>query len=137
MSRAVLVDSGPLYVQVDRDDEHHLQARDEMTEVARGGWLITAIVPTIQETHRLILYRLGRHVASIWISEINRRATIVAPARADYDLACARLAQYPDQDITLADALLATMSLHRQVPVWTYDHHFDILGAQRWFPGQR
>jgi hypothetical protein len=46
----------------------------------------------------------------------------------------ALLARLPDQDITLVDSISHVMSRRLGIPIWTYDHHFDILRAERWYP---
>lgn len=37
-----------------------------------------------------------------------------------------------DQPITLTDATLAAMGRRLGLPVWTYDHHFDIMQVEVW-----
>ncbi len=135
MSRVLLADTGPLYAVIDRSDEHHQRALDEFEAIMNVGLTLTVIVPVVQETHRLLLQRIGLHVASPWLQEINAATVIVATNLDDYWQACLRLHQYPDQRISLGDGLLAVVSQRLNSPVWTYDHHFDILGAERWYPG--
>jgi predicted nucleic acid-binding protein len=135
VSRVVLADSGPLYAIIDRSDEHHQQAKQEFASITNADLSLTLIVPVVQETHRLLLQRIGLHVASPWLHEINSTTAIVTTNLDDYWQACARLSQYPDQRISIGDGLLAAVSQRLQSPVWTYDHHFDTLGATRWYPG--
>jgi len=42
------------------------------------------------------------------------------------------LRNYPDQKITLHDAALAIVSRDLAIPVWTFDHHLELMGAQIW-----
>ena len=42
------------------------------------------------------------------------------------------ITHYPDQPITLFDALLAVMSERFDLPVWTFDHHFDVMRVAVW-----
>lgn len=130
-----MADSGPLYAIIDRSDQHHQRARDEFESIANAELSLTVIVPIVQETHRLLLQRIGLHVASPWIEEINAATVVIATNLDDYWQACLRLAQYPDQRISVGDALVAVVSQRLQSPVWTFDHHFDTLGAKRWYPG--
>jgi hypothetical protein len=37
--------------------------------------------------------------------------------------------------MTLFDAVLASFAIRENLLIWAYDHHFDILGAERWYPG--
>jgi hypothetical protein len=39
---------------------------------------------------------------------------------------------YPDQSITLFDAILATLASPLSLPVWTYDHHCDTMRVDVW-----
>ena len=96
---------------------------------------LTMIVPVVQETHHLLLQRIGLHIASPWLEEINATTAIVATNLDDYWQVCALLARFPDQRISIGDGLLAVVSKRLMSPVWTYDHHFDILGAEHWYPG--
>ena len=135
MSRTLFADSDPLYALIDRSDEHHRQARLEFETIVNDGLTLSVIVPVIQETHRLLLQRIGPHVAAPWLAEINAATFIIDTNLDDYWQACSLLARFPDQRISIGDGLLAAVSQRLQSPVWTYDHHFDILGAARWYPG--
>jgi len=43
-----------------------------------------------------------------------------------------RVRGYADRRLTLTDLVLATMSVRLVAPVWTYDHHFDLLQVAVW-----
>jgi len=43
-----------------------------------------------------------------------------------------RVRGYADQRLTLTDLVLATMSVRLVAPVWTYDHHVDLLQVAVW-----
>lgn len=32
----------------------------------------------------------------------------------------------------MADAINAEISDRLQIPMWTYDHHFDVMGSRVW-----
>ena len=57
---------------------------------------------------------------------------LVNPRREDYLEAGRRAGLYSDQKITLFDALSAVLSDELEVPIWTYDHHFDVMRAAVW-----
>jgi uncharacterized protein len=61
-----------------------------------------------------------------------RTAILLTPTEEDHRGAIERVLGYPDQDITLADALCAEISDRVEMPVWTYYHHFDVMGARVW-----
>jgi predicted nucleic acid-binding protein len=49
--------------------------------------------------------------------------------RCDYDAALPRLAGYPDQRSPCIDAVYAALAERLDLPVWTFDHHFDVMGS--------
>ncbi len=133
MSRTILADSGPLYAAVDPADQYHARAQVELTELAAGGWQVVVLLPTILEAYSLILYRLGIPTAHRWLDDLSGGAVPVVPTAADTASAFALVRRYPDQDLTLFDALLAIASTRLVASVWTYDAHFDVLRADRWY----
>jgi predicted nucleic acid-binding protein len=133
MNRAVLADTGPLYAAVDPDDQYHARAQAELIELAADGWQVLAILPTILEAYTLILHRLGIPTAHRWLDDLTGSATPLIPTAADATAAFALVRRYPDQDVTLFDALLAIVSTRLAATIWTYDAHFDILRADRWY----
>jgi predicted nucleic acid-binding protein len=69
------------------------------------------------------------------LEELDRTATIVLPIDSDFVEARALVGRFPDQAISLFDAVVVAVSQRLDVPVWTYDFHFDVLGAHRWYGG--
>lgn len=133
MSRTILADSGPLYAAVDPADQYHARAQAELTELAAGGWQVLVLLSTILEAYSLILYRLGIPTAHRWLDDLSGGAAPVVPTAADTAAAFALVRRYPDQNLTLFDALLAITSTRLAARVWTYDAHFDVLRADRWY----
>jgi predicted nucleic acid-binding protein len=133
MSRTILADSGPLYAAVDPADQYHARAQAELTALAADGWQVAVLLPTILEAYSLILYRLGIPTAHRWLDDLSGGAVPVVPTAADTAAAFALVRRYPDQDLTLFDALLAIASTRLAASVWTYDAHFDVLRADRWY----
>jgi predicted nucleic acid-binding protein len=39
---------------------------------------------------------------------------------------------FKDQPITLFDATVAVLAQRTGLPVWTYDHHFDVMRVPVW-----
>lgn len=134
MIRTVLADTTPLYAAIDPSDEHYQQSRAEMQQLKDDGWEVAVIMPTVMEAYSLTQRKLGSRVALRWLGEVNAFAGYLVPEGEDYSLALARIRRYLDQDITLFDTLLYAVSDRLSIPIWTYDHHFDILGASRWYP---
>jgi predicted nucleic acid-binding protein len=135
LSRPILADTGPLYALIDRDDADHSRAHEERVAIRDAGLHVAVLVTTMIEAHRLLSQRLGFQQARSWLADTNRQVLIVFREQADYVIASAYIQRFADQRISLCDALLTAASIRRTDPVWTYDHHFDTLGAARWYPG--
>ena len=129
--RSVLADTGPLYAAVDPHDAHHEQALRELEQLARSRREVIVSFSTLLETYSLLLRRLGRKVASIWLAEMTN-ASLVNPNLEDYKQAVARLQAFADQPITLFDATVAALATRLGVAVWTYDHDFDVMRVPVW-----
>lgn len=87
---------------------------------------------TLQEAHALVLRRLGIARAGTFLREMVGTTVLVVPTEEDHRQAIQRVLRYPDQDISLADAVNAAVSGRLETPVWTYDHHFDVMGVGVW-----
>jgi predicted nucleic acid-binding protein len=130
--RSVLADTGPLYALVDTDDGLHGRARSEARRIAEQGWTVVVAFPTLAESHSLVVKRLGNAVARRWLDEVSSGVDLVNPRREDYLAACRRLRPLLDQPITLFDALVAELAEQLHFHVWTFDHHFDVMGVAVW-----
>ena len=131
MTRAVLVDTGPLYAANDEGDAHHHRALRELKKLARDKREVLIAYPTLLEAHSLLLFRLGRNAASAWLVEVSN-TIFVNPVPADYSRAAAMVQTVTDQRITLMDATLAALAMRLNLEVWTYDHHFDVMRVAVW-----
>jgi predicted nucleic acid-binding protein len=132
MTAAVLVDTGPLYALSDPSDQYHRRAREEMKRLEEEGLLVAVAYPTIGEAYTLVLRRLGSRYARGWLQNLLDGAILITPDADDYQKAFLRILKYPDQAITLFDALTAVLSDKLNQSVWTYDHHFDLMRVARW-----
>lgn len=131
MIRAVLADIGPLYAAVDPHDARHKQAVRELSKLEDEKHQVVLAYPTLLEAHTMVLYRLGKNVASTWLGEIGE-AMMINPTPEDYRDAFARVRALGDQDITLFDATVAGLAIRMGLKVWTYDHHFDVMRVPVW-----
>ena len=130
--QAVLADTGPLYALSDPSDQYHARAREQMTRLGAEGYLVAVTYPTISETYTLVLSRLGAQYAHGWIEQLLDGVVAINPEPGDYQKAILLVLSYPDQLITLFDALIAVLAEKMGRPVWSYDHHFDLMCAVRW-----
>lgn len=130
--RAVLADTGPLYALVDSRDGLHERARVDLGRLQAERRDLAVPYPVLHEAHTLILYRQGIAVALRWLEEIRQGAALLAPTPHDREAAMARLADYPDQPITLCDAVTGILAQELELPVWSYDHHFDVMESPVW-----
>ncbi len=131
MTRAVIADTGPLYAAVDPDDSHHKRAVKELDRLSREKREVVVAYPTLLEAYTLVLFRLGKSVASRWLGDMAD-AALVHPSTEDYRQATIKIRALSDQPITLFDATVATLSLRLDLHVWTYDQHFDLLRVKVW-----
>jgi predicted nucleic acid-binding protein len=132
MRRAVLADAGPLYAAADTDDAHHRRAHAELNRLTRERREVMVAYPTLCEAYTLVLFRLGKNAAAIWLNDVMGGVSLVNPAPEDYLDARRRLAGFVDQPITLFDAVVAVLGKRLSVEVWTYDHHFGLMRAAVW-----
>lgn len=132
MTGGVLADVGPLYAAIDPTDQFFQRANEELAQLNSERRSISVSYTTVVEGHGLILRRIGVQVASRWLAQILADAVLVIPDPEDYLAAATLLGHLPDQRITLADGVVAVVGLRLRLPVWTYDHHFDVMQVPIW-----
>lgn len=130
--RAIIVDTGPLYAAVDKNDQYHQQSQQELQKINQQNLVILLPYPIYLETHKLIMQSLGIRTALKFNEEIKQKANFVNPTSEDYQEATFYIGRFSDQKITLFDAIVAVLAKQLTLPVWTYDYHFDIMQCQIW-----
>lgn len=128
----MLADTGPLFAAFDRSDALHEQAQEEQTRLDREQKQVLVLYPILLECYSLVLRGLSIRAAHAWLGAVSSGARVVNPTSADYQQAVRIVRRYEDQALTLVDAVVAAASQRMALPVWTYDHHFDILHARVW-----
>jgi predicted nucleic acid-binding protein len=131
MTRAVLADIGPLYAAVDPEDAYHKRALQDLQKLDSDRCQIVILYSTLLEGYSLIMFRLGKNVASNWLTDMAD-AALLNPTPEDYGQAAAKIRALADQPITLFDAVAAVVATRLKLDVWTYDHHFDVLRVGVW-----
>jgi predicted nucleic acid-binding protein len=132
MMPAVIADTGPLYAAVDPDDLCHRRSRADLQRLAGEGIGVTVVGSTLLECYTLIVQRLGPTVAHRWLSEVEEGATIVQPTLDDLTAAAHLVRRFGDPPLTMFDTVLAVVSLHLELPVWTFDHRFEGMHVPVW-----
>lgn len=87
--------------------------------------------PILLEGYSLLLRRFGNRSAGDWLTEVSI-SPLVNPTSEDYGRALTRVRALADQSITLVDATLAALADRLELPVWTYDYHFEVMRVSLW-----
>jgi predicted nucleic acid-binding protein len=130
--RAILADTGPLYAAFDRSDQYYAQSRTQLQRLDEENIVVVISYHILLEAYGLVLKRLGTAQALIFLQNLIEGAELIDPTINDYQAAMQKVIRYPDQQISLFDALTAVISERLNIPVWTYDYHFDIMRVQVW-----
>jgi predicted nucleic acid-binding protein len=124
----VYVDTSAFVALLDRSDSHHPLFRRLFSDPPR--LLTTALV--VAEGHGWFLRRYDRLRALQFMSLIESLTPlkIASCGSAEQSAATRVLRRFPDQDLTLADALgLHLMSARRISSCWSTDFHLGLGGA--------
>jgi predicted nucleic acid-binding protein len=113
-------------------DQHEARAREAFASLPQEARVIVP-APVLQELHQLIVHRKPRNpsYALRAVTKVLEVYPLVFHTQGDVKTALELLAQYPDQTITLADAMLVSMAKREGARVLTFDHrHFGLMGAE-------
>ena len=132
MRGAVLADTGPLYATVDPRDDNFERAREDVDRLNGERLSVAVPFPVLCESYSRVLYRLGVGTARRWLGEIHDGASLFNPTPEDYGAARGVILAHPDQKSSLFDAVTAALSERLGLPVWSYDHHFDVMRVEVW-----
>jgi len=133
---AVFVDTSALYARFVTNDDNHDEATAVFEGIRDGELTYRPLYTTryvLNETTRLLLYRVGHEQATTALEAVNNSAIFVVLSATDteYEKACNRFAEYDDQDISLVDHLTAVMAEQRKVErIFSFDSDFRILGFE-------
>ena len=130
--RALIADTGPLYAAIDVDDQYHQRSQAELQLIEVENLIIVVPFPVYLETYNLLLYRLGTQQAISFAKQCRESVQFLNPSQQQYLAAQEKAARFPDRRITLCDAVTAILADEMNLPVWTYDYHFDLMQVQVW-----
>ena len=130
--KAILADTTPLYGAIDTSDQFHARAQAEIQRIAKEKLIVVVSFPVYIETYSLLLYRLGFEQANRFSQNCLESANFLNPTEEQYLKAIKKVQQFPDQTITIVDALTAILADELNIPVWTYDYHFDVMKISVW-----
>jgi len=133
--KAVLADTSPLYSALDPSDDDHDRAREDIERLNAEGIGIMVAYTTLCECYSVILYKLGIGAAHGWLREVRDHASLINLTPADFEEAADLVATHQDQALSMFDGVTASLSRRLGLPVWTYDHHFDVVRVEVWRHG--
>lgn len=132
MRGTALADTSPLYAALDPSDDNHDRARGDIERLNAEGIGIIVAYTTLCECYSVILYKLGIGPAHRWLREVRDHSSLINPSPADFEEAADLVRGYQDQALSMFDAVTASLSRRLGLPVWTYDHHFDVVRVEVW-----
>jgi predicted nucleic acid-binding protein len=132
LRRAVLADTGPLYAALDPSDNNHDRAREDIGRLNSEESGVAVAYPTLCECYSLVLYKLGIQTAHGWLREVRAHAALINPTPNDFGEATELVRGYQDQALSMFDAVAAALSRRLDLPIWSYDHHFDVMRVEVW-----
>jgi predicted nucleic acid-binding protein len=135
VSGTVLADTRPLYAAADPSDDHHERAQGDISRLNSEGVGVTVAYPTLCECYSLVLYKLGAGAAQGWLVEIEGGSFLMNPTPEDFREAAGLTREYRDQALSMFDAVTTAVSRRLSMPVWTYDHRFDVDRVEVWRSG--
>jgi predicted nucleic acid-binding protein len=130
--KAIIADTTPLYGAIDPSDQYHKRAQEELKRIKTENLAVIISFPVYIETYNLVLYRLGFEQATLFTQNCLESANLINPTDEQYMSAIKKVQQFPDQTITIVDALTAIIAIQLNLPVWSYDYHFDIMRVTVW-----
>jgi predicted nucleic acid-binding protein len=133
--KAVLADTSPLYSALDPSDDDHDRSREDIERLNAEGIGMMVAYTTLCECYSVILYKLGIGAAHGWLREVRDHASLINLTPADFEEAADLVATYQDQALSMFDGVTASLSRRLGLPVWTYDHHFDVVWVEVWRHG--
>jgi uncharacterized protein len=129
--REIFVDAGAWIALSDRADQHHQAAVEIYRGLLNGPSRLVTTNLVVAEAQITIRRALGHQSAMRFLNSLRQSSRIarIYSDEARELTAEAILAQYADQDFSLADAVSFALMRQRQiVEAFTFDRHFLTAG---------
>lgn len=134
MKNKCFVDTSAFVALNNPNDQHHHEAIEIANKLGHYDFHLSEAVLT--EAYTLLRYRLGFHVARRFLASIieQRQFQVVDISTDIRREALSLLEKYNDHKISYCDALTVAIMTRNQVDkVFTFDHHFELMGVNRFY----
>ena len=136
-ARRTLVDTSAYFALLDADDANHHAARSIRDRLIAERWRLFTTSFVLAETHALLVNRLGRHIATRFLQDMEHSSTtLVWVTPRDVERAKAIIYQYDDKDFSLTAATSFGVMERLTIPqAFSFDRNFvqygiSVLSAQ-------
>lgn len=133
MASELFVDTSGWFVLVSPGEKAHSAAAAALRDAIKHNHRIVTTNLIVAETHALLMRRLGREVALVFVREVGREPNVVVESTGDLEERARRdwLERFGDRDFSFTDAVsFAVMSERRIRSVLALDHHFVVAGFE-------
>lgn len=134
MKELLFIDTGAFYSRYVVSDDYHQESLRLWQRIREEGIRCFTSNFVLSELITLLIYRFGIAKALQPAREIYAsRAIQIVPVSLENELsALERLEKFSDQDFSMTDAVsFAVMEEKKLKQAFTFDHHFDIAGFER------
>lgn len=132
--KPIFVDTGAFYAKYVPQDRYHEEAKPLWGKVREDGISCFTSNFVLAELITLFVYRFGAVRALRAAKEIygSHAVQIVSVDREMEMRGLAWLERFPDQDFSMTDAISFALTEEKGLKAaFTFDHHFDIAGFER------
>jgi hypothetical protein len=104
---------------------------EEARRIKRKRLVVIITTPVLLETYNLILQRSYAAAAHAWLMDTSEES-FLSPRAEDDHRAVGRIQGNDDQRIPLNCAVIDELGDSFEMPVCTFDRHFDVMHVQVW-----
>ncbi len=124
---SVFIDTGAFYAALNKKDKHHRKTKEFFLNFPRKRLTLVTSNFVVAETHALLLNRVGREIASLWLQSIP--TTIIRASEEDEDKAKEIILLHKDKDFSYCDALSFSIIERLSIKqVLSFGKHFRHYG---------